>query len=59
MVLAHGFMEYLMNSRTESKIKYATTEEYWKNLKQEYLKWTKANGLDELVEEGWKEYMED
>lgn len=46
-VLSHGFMEYSLTRKVKST-------------KEEYLKWAKKNNLcKNLLEEGWKEYIND
>lgn len=45
-VLAHGFMEYCLTTKT-------------KTIKENYLKWTKENNLNTLLEEGWEEFRND
>jgi hypothetical protein len=74
MVLSHGFMEYAgvtrQQEKTETRIKqergsydYHNPKDqklYYQYLKQEYLTWAKSNKLEkDLLEAGWKEYLED
>jgi len=75
LVMSHGFMEYAgvrsIHDRIANRVaqesgvsfRYSNPEHeklYHQYLKEEFVKWVKANKLEEsLIEEGWKEYLED
>jgi len=53
-----AFHQVVNGPDSEQKKRY--NEEYGKKLKEEYLKWARVNALgEELLEEGWKVYLED
>lgn len=59
-VLSHGFMEYVLMSRSTAIESIIKDENYYLRLKQIYLKWARDNKLQEdLLELGWQEYLND